>query len=305
MEERILDDEEARKIRLKRTKDGETDAVEETDEPAAEEGEEEFVLEIPESDEYDEDLVGLTPSQLKEELERRERAKKEAQEAAQKLCKEGEELLKQKDFEGAADLYAQAILYDDTNEDAAGGLWLARTKCFEDLEPLYDLDWAEAVEESPLQRKFIVEKAGEALKKAQAEYIKEEKALAPEVEKNLLERREAFGANRKYYKRRLMIFIGLCAAFLIALFISADNILRTQSVLPVVFTAVFGALAFGALVVAIFFMRKVFVASQLCNANERLSSTEEGARLQHLRERLYALECILGTEEENKTGAAE
>ena len=65
MEERMIDDEEARGIKLKRTQSGETDAVEEgTDE------QEEYVFDVPE-EEYDESLVGLTPSQLEQVLEER------------------------------------------------------------------------------------------------------------------------------------------------------------------------------------------------------------------------------------------
>ena len=300
MEERILDDEEARKIRLKRTKKGETDAVEDTETPAEEEpleGEEEFVLEIPDSDEYDEDLVGLTPSQLKEEMERRERAKQEAKEEAVKLTQEGEALLKQGDFDKAADLFAQAVLYDGENEGAARGLWNARTKNFTDLEPLYDVDHAEAIEDNELQRRYVIEKAGAALERARGEYAKEEEALAPVVEGKLKERREAFADNLKYYRRRLLIFVWVFAACVIGLSVSATYILRTQSVLPVVFTAIFGVFAFAALAVSIFFLRKVFVASQLCSANERLSSTEDGARLERLRDRLYAIDCILKKEE--------
>ena len=298
MEERILDDEEARKIRLKRTKQGETDAVEDGGEGSEDEAlEEEFVLEIPDSDEYDEDLVGLTPSQLKEELERRERMKREARASAEKLAQEGGEHLAKGEFKEAEDLFEQAVLFDEENEAAAKGLWTARTKDFTDLEPLYNTDNAETIEANPLQRNFVVEKAGEALKAARAEYAKEEGELAPVVGGKMKERRAAFAENLKYYRRRLLIFAWVLAAMVAGAAISGTYILQTQSILPLVFTIVFGILAFGMLVVSVVFIRKVFVATQLCNMNEKLSSTEDGARLVDLRDRLYAIDCILGREE--------
>ena len=302
MEERILDKDESKGIKLKRLKNGATDAVEEGlpgEGEDIDEGEE-VLLELPESDgeEYDENLVGLTPAQLKEELERRERVKKEAQEACVALIAEGEALLKDGAYEKAAELFSQAVYYDPENEQAVQLMWIARTHDFENLEAVYEADYAEGIAGSELQRTFILSRAGEALKKARAEYIRAEKELAPVVESKQAERREAFGQNRRYYKKRLTLFAGLCLAFLIALFVSADNILRTQSVLPIVFTGIFGALAFAALVVAIVCLRKLYVATQLCDANERLSATEDGARLEDLRGRLYALECILGKSEE-------
>ena len=296
MEERIMDDEEARKIRLKRTKNGATDAVEDTEGADDEAFEEEILLELPDSDEYDEDLVGLTPSQLKEEPERRERAKKEAHDESVSLTQEAEVLLEKGEFAQAADLFAQAVLYDPENEHAAKSLWLARTQNFENLEPLYQTEYAEELSESDLQREFVLSKAGEALKKAREEYASEEKALAPAVESKLEERREAFGENLRYYRKRFIICAWMFALGIIAIIVSSGYILRTQSIAPIVITAIAGVLAFADLLCAIFFLRKTYVAMRLCRQNEKLSSTEDGARLEHLRESLYALDCILGKE---------
>ena len=59
MEEKIIDKEIGRKIRVKKTQDGETDIVDdlaETDELA--EGEEEYTFELPEYDE-DDDVITI------------------------------------------------------------------------------------------------------------------------------------------------------------------------------------------------------------------------------------------------------
>ena len=66
MEERIIDDEYGRGIRLKKTKDGFVDVTDELAENGEyEEDGEEIAFEFPvlETDEDDEDLVGLSPEE--------------------------------------------------------------------------------------------------------------------------------------------------------------------------------------------------------------------------------------------------
>ena len=66
MEERIVDKDDERLIRIRRTKDG-VDAEDALADEGEEEQTEDVVFEIPD-EEFDEDLVGLTPSQLQREL---------------------------------------------------------------------------------------------------------------------------------------------------------------------------------------------------------------------------------------------
>ena len=292
MEERIMDDEESRKIKIKRTKSGETDAVEED----AEEELEEVLLDLPEGDEYDEDLVGLTPSQLQEELKRREKAAAEARATCKKLVEEGERLLKIGKFSEAETFFAQALLYDDESPDIQRGLWASRTQGMRDIDGLLTEEHAEEFARADgAIRKEVLSALGEKLKAERETCMKEEKELTPRVEGEQAKRREAFTANRRYYKLRLCVFLALAVAFAIGAAISAGFIYRTQTVYPVVFTAVFAGLAVIAVCVAIFFSRGLIVASRLCRENERLSSTEEGARLAYLRDRLECLETVLET----------
>ena len=94
MEERIIED-EGRTIKIKRNAlggiedatdgalpDGETPEGAHSPEAGSENAEDdvEFAVDFPE-EEYDEDMVGLTPSQLKRAQEERERARREAEEA--------------------------------------------------------------------------------------------------------------------------------------------------------------------------------------------------------------------------------
>lgn len=290
MEERILDEEEGRGIRLKRTQDGETDAVEDI-------GADEVTVELPEEGadgDYDEDLVGLTPSRLKEELEKREKAQKEAIAESKKLTDEAADLYEQGNFEQAAPLYLQATLYDADNEDAARGYFAAVTHGFTDTEGLFSDEAAEEISALGTGRKAVVEHLGDKLRRERAAYSEEEEALSPVFAAKQEERRSAFSANRKHYIVLTSISLFLCAAFAIATAIGADNILRTQSVLPIVLTAVFGVIAFAALGATAVFGMRLFAAMRLCGANEKLSSTADGQRLLFLRERIGAIDTILG-----------
>lgn len=154
MEERIIDDEYARGIRLKKTKDGYVDVTDELSEKAKEtppeteedsvlegeltesledpeaEPEEEVSFEFPELEEDDEDLVNLTPEEAIAL-----RKKKEAEEAARRaeykrLCEEGEELLLSGSFKAAELKFEKALPLDEEAADAAVGYWRARTSDF-------------------------------------------------------------------------------------------------------------------------------------------------------------------------------
>ena len=140
MEERIIDDEYARGIRLKKTKDGyvdatdelaekerraaeeleadELDATAEEENEAAGETEETLVLdgldesleetageevrfEFPDLEEDDEDLVNLTPEEAIALRKQKEAEEAERKAAYKRLCEEGEELLVSGSFKAA------------------------------------------------------------------------------------------------------------------------------------------------------------------------------------------------------------
>ena len=81
--------------------------------------------------------------------------------------------------------------------------------------------------------------------------------------------------------------------FIIGVCVSAGFILRVQSAVPVALTGAFGVCAFAALVFTVYFMRRSVVAVRLCRENEKLSSTEEGARLAVAEDRLARLTEVL------------
>ncbi len=299
MEERIVDKDDPKVIKLKRTQEGETDAVDPLAEGEEEEAVEEVLFDVPEGEDYDEDLVGLTPSQLQRELERRKKAEEEARAECEKLVETAQEALEKQDFEKAAPFFSQAACYSFADERILKGLWAARTRDFTNYEPFYVAEYAGEFSASDGGTKaFVRERAGERLRSDRAALEQEEAAIAPGVLAKQEERRGAFGDNRRYYFIRLVSVLLALVVAGVATGVSAYFIVRTVSVAPVVLTAVFGAATLCMLVAVFVFARKHLVARRLCSANEELSSTEEGARLKELRDKLSCLKLILEDGEE-------
>lgn len=304
MEERIIDKDELRKVRVTRT-DGERDVVDdmlpETDEAPAQE---EYSVEF-DGEGYDEDLVGLTPTQYREEIERRERAAREAHENCEKFCNEGEARLAEQDWAGAEASFEEAVREEASNERAEEGLWTARTKGFTSDEVFFIREGAEAFSEAGEKiRAKVLAAFGAELSAEREKTRAQEQTLSQEVEAGQAERRGPFLANKNYYRLRLWISLGALALCLIGLCVSASFILRVQSPVPVALTGVFAVLAFAALAVTVIFARFTLVAVRLCRANERLSSTEEGRALEAARTRLYCLGLVLGDQNGSEDASA-
>ncbi len=293
MEERILDEDENRGIRIKRTKDGETDALEGTE---GEIGEEEVAFEFPE--EYDESLAGMSQAQVEDELARREKARQEALENCRKLIDEGNALLAEENFSEAEEKFAQASVFDVDSDEAADGLFRAATKNFTDTERLYTDARAEDLERLESGKKLVAEKLGGKLREEQRAYREEADSLRPIVLENRAKRREAFAANRKHYIIWTCVFIFFAAAFAIATAIAADNILRVKdSTVPLALTIVFGVITFLAVAALAVFFAKLAGANKLCRMNERPDATQDGERLLYLERRLEILDIIFGSDD--------
>ena len=291
MEERIIDNEREIKIKRKRGVIDAQDALAEDTEVQDEE--EEVVLEFPDG-EYDEDLVGLTPAQLKEELARRERAKREALDAQTKLMAEGEEKLQEKAYADAEIFFAQALVYGE-NAQASERLWRARTHDFSDTESFYEKTNAEEFALLPEDvRGCVLDRMKERLQTERVEYEAEATPLKEEVESAIAARRGPFLANKAYYLFRFRICLFAFVLCIVGAVISASMIYSTEGMLPVWIAIGFGAAALVCLGLTIAFLRKLFEARRLCVQNDTLSSTEEGARLEYLNERLECLNLVLG-----------
>lgn len=292
MEERTLDKENGRKIRLKKTADGEIDALEETEN----DDEAEISLDF---DEVDEDLAGLSPEETEEVLKKREKAREAARAERDKLLEEAEQLLAARDFLRAESYFSQALLYDPDHGRAREAVWICRTENYRSLDAFYDRKNAKEFSELDGQtKKSVLSKVSGRLEADKKEYQAEKSALEGGFLSAQEARRKAFRKNRNYYLLRFSLFFGAFVLFLTGALVSVFFITRTRSNLPIILAIAFGAAALLCLLVTVLFSRKLFEAQRFCSENEKMSSTEDGARLQFLQDRLACLELVLGTDGE-------
>lgn len=299
MEERLIDKDELRGVKKKRT-DGEEDVVDErsTDAEFPEEEADDYTLEF-DGEEYDEALVGLTPSQLKEELERRERLRAEAHAACEQHIAAGDEKFAAGDYPAAAEEFRAALGYEYA-EAAEEKLFAAVTENYTNAQPLWERTNAEEFAAAgEACRSRVLDVFGETLRAerertdAQAQPLRERVSAAQE------ERRAPFAANRRYYLARFLASLAALVVFAVGIAVSSGFLLRTQSNVPTILTIVFGVLTFAAFVFLVFFSRKLLVAVRLCRDNEKLSSTEEGAELEAMEEKIACIDLALGLGEED------
>ena len=288
MEERMIDDEYGRGIRLKKTKDGYVDVTDELAEDVeteeGEEGGEELTFEFPDLEEDDEDLVGLSPEEaLALRKQKAEEAEKRAQTYA-KLVEEGNKLLAEGSFKSAELEFENALNYDQIAKDASVGYWRAKThnftapdafiedyfeSGFENLE--YDVGY-EAMEE--------IKKTYRAQFQARYdELCQEETPLKQRFEQAQEARRSVL---KPRLKKSLVAFLCTLVPFLVltalAIVFGFKNFtVATNEYIPL--TIVFAVLALINFVVLGVFTNKFINAKRIYATNEDLSSTEEGERL--------------------------
>ena len=290
MEERIIDDEYGRGVRLKKTKDGYVDVTDEAvDQEAVDE--EEAVFEFPtfDTDEDDEDLVGLSPEEAAELRKQKEEALAQRKADYARFCQEGEELLQTGSFHAAELKFEKALELDEEATQACVGYWRAKTSDFTDPDVLI-AEYAKSGVES--LECDLGEKATEIVKKQyKGEFEKrvkeisaEEAPLAQSVEEKQANRRIVLKAR---VKRSTIAFLAAliptAALLVLAVVFGLSNFTTRENtfVVPTVLCGVGFLIAF---IVFILFTNKWINALRMRTANEKLSSTQDGVRLVELRE---------------------
>ena len=312
MEERIIED-EGRTIKVRRNALGgiedatdgalpEGGAAEGASSPEAGPGgtqeDVEFAVDFPE-EEYDEDMVGLTPSQLKRAQEERERARREAEEARDKLISEGKKALSSLDYAAAEKFFSQALAYDGENAEALLGVWESRTQGFTDDSPFFIEENAEKFAAMPEEvRSSILERVGSRLQDARQGILEEIRPLKAAVEEAREARRGALDANKRYYLVRTAAFGTAAVLFLALMGVFSAFLLRTSGSWPAVCMAVFGGLALLCLIFLVVFLRGLVFALRLSHDNEKNEGTEDGRRLALLEREEHCLRLVLEGEEE-------
>ncbi len=310
-EERIIDEEYGRGVKLRKTKDGYVDVTDELAEEETEEGAEEVSFEFPVMEEEDdEDLVGLSTEEAlalkKQKAEAAERRRAEYEQAVE----DGNALLEAADFEAAEKKFEAALQLDEIATEASVGYWRAKTENFQKPEVLVDEYLEEGME---CMRYDLGFEAVEIIKKAHRkvfeskfkELEKEEPPLAEEVEGKQMARRAVL---KERLKKSAITFAAAVVPMLVFIILTVVfgckiPTVRDNRYIPV--TIVFGALSLVAFIVFIFFANKLLNVGRIYRRNERLSSTEDGERLQEIRAYKDLYGELLRLEEEAEEQAEE
>lgn len=308
MEERIIDDEYGRGVRLRKTKDGYVDVTDELEngaETACEDEGEEIAFEFPvfQTDEDDEDLVGLTPEEAAALIKKKEEEAAQRKADYERLCAEGEELLASGSYHAAELKYEKALSLDDEATAASVGYWRAKTSDFQDPDVLideyvdagiesleYDLGYA-AVDTVKRQYRKVFEKRIEALSE-------EETPLAEKVEEKKEKRRAILSKRVKKTAVGFGVsFLPTAALLVLSIVFGVKNFttLTSEFVLPTVLCC---AGFFVCFIAFLIFTNKFINACRMYFANGKLASTEDGQRLLQIRAYKELYECLLPTETE-------
>lgn len=291
MEERILDEEIGRKIRIKKTQDGEMDVVDELSEPDEEpiEGEEEYTFELPEYLEDDEDLVGLSPEEAMALRKKKQEEAAARRAEYERLLAEGEALLEEGSYRSAELKFEKALMLDDEATAASVGYWRAKTENFENPDVLMD----EYVESGIENLEFDL--GYQATEIIRAEYKDKfvrryEELVAEEAPllETVLGAQERRRAILKPRRKKSALAFGISSAALIGslaatitLALKNFTVKGDSFMIPAVIAGVVSVAVFAAFGV---FTNQFVNACRIYRANEKLSSTDDGARLEEIAE---------------------
>ena len=293
MEERIIDDEYGRGVRLKKTKDGYVDATDEVLETEDTETEEtdEVAFEFPvlDTDEDDEDLVGLSPEEALKLRQKKEAEAKARKEEYERVCAEGYAFLGAEDFENAEKTFESALHLDDEATQASVGYWRAKTQNFTNPDVLIG-EYADASIESleydlGIDAVDIIKEQYQDVFKQRYQQLKaEEEPLAKEVEGKQQHRKAVL---KERLKKAVITFICVCVPFIALCVATAAVGMKNFAVIDntyVVPTVILGVLTFVAFIVFVAVSNKWINVMRLIKANATLESTEEGERLVQVRD---------------------
>lgn len=300
MDERIIDDEYGKGIRLRKTQEGYVEATDESLETSEDTATEELEVEFPvlETEEDDEDLVGLSPEEalkLRRKKEEEARARKAEYE---RLCGEGLALLETGDFQSAELKFEKALMLDDEAVDASVGYWRAKTANFTDPDVLVS-EYAEASIES-LENDLGVEAVERIKKDYQDVFQRKYKELCDE-EKSLVESIEEKKAYRKgilktRFKKSglvcLCTMIPMLVLGVLTAIIGMQNFVVREDTY-VVPTIILGVATFVFFIAFILLANKWINVVRLLRANEKLESTEDGRRVLEIRDYKQIYVCLL------------
>lgn len=297
MEERTLDDdiEKGLKLRKDENPDGEAaeggiEATEQTDDGG------EVVLDIPVVDEDNEELADMTPEQAAAYIKQKEEEQAKLLEQKDDLKAKAAEAEENGENDRAEELYYNILELDPYDLTANVGYARKITKDFSDysdfnaLKEVYD----KGVENAEDDFTAAIKDTCEGNIRAEIDVLKgEETELFKKVEEKRASRREAFKADYKAKKKDFLIALVIFVVQTALAIIFAFKISSVTSAIYLIFTIGFGVLALGALILLLANTNKFSTAAHRVKENERDSSTKDGKELIALREKIEFLEGII------------
>ncbi len=317
MEERIVDDEFGRGIRLKKRKDGTVDVedalAEETD---TEEQVEELEVILPTDgddkeneapmyvttmdydEQDDEDLVDLTPEEAARVRKEKAAELRRRKEAYKKACADGEQLLNVGSYHAAELAFEKALKLDEVATEASVGYWRAKTANFTDPDALVEEYLEEGLEGMETDLGFratdIIKRDYRAAFEMRLKELSEQEApILKEVEEKQARRRSIL---KKRCKNSLIVF--LCGALpfigmLIATALVGLKNFSTPDDRFIIPTIVCGCITAVAFIASLITTNLFFNAIRMYRMNEKLSSTDEGKAVLEIREYKAVYEALL------------
>ena len=307
MEERTVDDEYGRGIRLKKTKDGYvdvTDASLQEGEDGEYEESEEIAFEYPvfDSDEDDEELAGLSPEEAAALIRKREEEEEKRKADYEQACREGDALLQSGSFKAAELKFERALGLDEEATEACVGYWRAKTADFANPDVLIEEYADEGIENLEYDLGLravdtIKRDYAQTFKRRIEELEEEEIPLRAEFEEKQAKRRTVLSAR---LKKSTIVFCAVAiptlALLIITLIVGLKNFttIGGEYITP---TIAFGIAFFVFFIAFIFVTNRWINAFRIRRANERLHTTEEGKRLLQIRAYKELYECLLPHQE--------
>ncbi len=286
-EERMIDDEYGRGVKLRKTKDGYVDVTDETLDNAEEE---EFSFAFPAMEEEDdEDLVGLSPEEAAKLRQKKKEEAAKLRAEYDKVVAEGEALLKERKFAEAEVKFEIALKLDGIATEASVGYWRAKTANFENPDVLieeyvepgiesleYDLGYEAA--------DIIKREHREVFEKRRKELDDEAQPLLKAYEEKQARRREILKGRKK---NRILAFVASALPMVACIVLAIVFGLKNFSTPDGKYIPLTIGLAAGAAVLFIVFAvctNKLINTFRICKANENMSATEDGEYLFHIME---------------------
>ena len=311
MEERIIDDELKRGVRLRKTKDGYVDVTdelldEETDEAmdgATDEGYEdgegtEILFEFPDLEEDDEELAGLTAEEAAQIRKRREEDAAARKAEYERAVGEGKRLLATGSFKAAELKFEKALKLDDEAQEASVGYWRAKTSDFAEPDELVEAYVGSGYETLEYELGFravdeIKQKYRDVFERRRAELAEEEAPLEKIVQEKRENRREILKGRLKKSALWFAVSILPALAALILTIVFGMKILSTPDGRYIAPTVAFAVVFVVCFIVFGVMTNKLINTVRIYRANEKLSSTEEGKKLIKVREYKELYERLL------------